>query len=122
MLDPNKFFDNNGNFISGGRGTHQPTTHHKIEGFFQPSLIYRKEIKISRKKKEIVAFQFSCPTIFTTKEEATAYLPYYIRFLIKSGDLPKEVVDDNNFVNEDLLIPSLVTLNIGELKIDGKEK
>lgn len=118
MINPKNFFDDNGKFKAGGNDiihNHTLSEKTKFEGFFQPILIYNREVKIKR-KMEPIAFTFCSNTVFTTKEEAAGFLPFYIRQLIESGDLPKDVLNDDNTVNEKLLIPSFMKLDVGHLE------
>ena len=119
MVDPSSFFDKEGKWKAAGSDIiHQNhvAREARFDGFWQPMFIYNREIKVGLKKKEPVAFNFTCGTIFTEREEAAAFLPFYLKQLIASGDLPKDVVKEDNSLDETKLIPSVAHLQVGQLE------
>lgn len=119
MIDPSNFFDKEGKWKAAGSDmihqNHIAREQH-FDGFWQPCFIYNREIKLGRKKTEPVAFNFTCGTIFTDKEEAAAFLPYYLKQLITQGDLPKDVIKEDKTIDETKLIPTVAHLEIGQLE------
>lgn len=115
------FFDTNGQFKSrrGPVGSDILSAHspRKIEpeGLFQPIIFYNRNMKVSFHHEQ-VPFSFSSNTVFTTKDEAVAFLPMYIRQLIKNGDLPAEAVNEDGSVNEDIVRTAVLPLKVGALE------
>lgn len=119
MVDPTSFFDSEGKWKAAGSDViHQNHIAHEksFDGFWQPCFIYNREIKVGYKKYESIAFNFTCSTVFTDKEEAAAFLPYYLKQLITQGDLPKDVVKDDKTIDETKLIPTVAHLEVGKLE------
>lgn len=119
MIDPKNFFDADGKWRTAGSDIiHQSHMAHEktFNGFWQPSFIYNREIKVGYKKYEPVAFNFTCGTVFADKEEAAAFLPYYLKQLIESGDLPKDVIKEDKTIDETKLIPTVAHLEVGKLE------
>ena len=116
-----EFFDKAGNWTGGNSDilNHMPKKmtpkREKVDGLYQPALIYNRHIKVGF-HTESVAFTFTSNVVFFTKEECIGFMPYYVRKLIDAGDLPKDVLNADNSINEKLLLPSVVKLGIGEME------
>ena len=87
-------------------------------GLFQPQVF--KKVKIRDWfKTEIIWYPFTCPRVFMSKEDAAIYLPFYIKDLIKNGDLQESVLKEENgkkYVDEEQVKTCLVKLSISAVE------
>ena len=117
MPNVENFFDKSGKFKTVGSdilSNHSPKSK-EMEGLFQPCVLYNRRVKVSFHTEQ-VPFTFTSGVIFTTKEEAANFLPHYVKKLIHDGDLPKDVVNEDGSINEDMVKTVMVKLEIGQLE------
>ncbi|MBQ3989861.1 MAG: hypothetical protein II630_03380, partial [Bacteroidales bacterium] len=65
--------------------------------FWQPVIIFNKEIKV-RFHKENLAVPIYSPIIFPEPAQATEYLGKFVKDLVKNNDLPKESINGDNTI------------------------
>lgn len=117
-MEENAFVDDGGNWKFNGTGhtmSRSPLTAH-ADNIWQIWVVYYQKMEVKRpnekkglfRKKYIieeidVPFTFYSDTVFTSKEECGAAAGIYIKKLVENKDLPKEVINEDNSVNEDLV-------------------
>jgi hypothetical protein len=72
--------------------------------------------------KQHFIFPFYSQEIFTVKTDAINWIPYFIRKLIKEEKLPKEVLDANSILNDELVKTAVVPLSVVFLEREGEFK
>jgi len=71
--------------------------------FWQPTILYNEEIKISRKDIRHITYPFTPANIFRTEKDAEIFAAIYLKALIHEGNLPPEAVTVDGKVNEDMI-------------------
>lgn len=89
--------------------------------FYQVRIIYNREIKKGFKKISI-PFEFSSEMICRTKDEAIGYAKYYLNELIKSGDLPEDVITFGNKIDDSKIKIGIASLKIALMDKDVSDK
>lgn len=103
-------------------GQARPTERLRTE-FWQVRIVYKRTVKVGLLKKEtIIPFEFASPMICRTHDEAVGYAPHYIYELIKSGDLPKDVILFGNEVDYDKIKIGIQKLEIALMERDVSDK
>lgn len=90
-------------------------------GLFQPQIFKKVELRHGF-KKETVWYPFACSKVFMSKEDAAIYLPFFIKELIKNGDLQESVLKEEKgkkYVDEDQVKTCIVRLNISAIEQDN---
>ena len=89
-------------------------------GLFQPQVFKKVNLRYFF-KKETIWYPFVCPRIFMSKEDAAIYLPFYIKDLIKQGDLQESVLKEENgkkYVDEEQVKTCIVKLSMAAIERD----
>ena len=87
-------------------------------GLFQPQIFKKVELRHGF-KKETIWYPFVCSKVFMSKEDAAIYLPFFIKELIKNGDLQESVLKEEKgkkYVDEDQVKTCIVRLNISAIE------
>ena len=87
-------------------------------GLFQPQIFKKVELRYGF-KKETIWYPFVCSKVFMSKEDAAIYLPFFIKELIKNGDLQESVLKEEKgkkYVDEDQVKTCIVRLNISAIE------
>lgn len=87
-------------------------------GLFQPQIFKKVELRHGF-KKETIWYPFVCSKVFMSKEDAVIYLPFFIKELIKNGDLQEFVLKEEKgkkYVDEDQVKTCIVRLNISAIE------
>lgn len=87
---------------------------------WQCCVIYKR--KIGFLKKTVVPFMFTSPKVNDSREAALAYASFYIKQLIEQGDLPPEVINDDNTVNDDLIKTAVISLSLVNMEKDVSDR
>jgi hypothetical protein len=66
-------------------------------------------------------FPFYSQEIFATQTDAVKYIPFFIKKLIEDKKLPSEVIKEDRLVDEDLIKPAVVPLQVVFLERDNPE-
>jgi hypothetical protein len=102
---------------------------------FQIAVFYSRPVKdeldlnglntLTWKKKannSLFIFPFYSKEIFTVQTDAINYIPYFIRQLISDGRLPTEVINEDKSINDNLIKPAIVPLEVVFLERDNEFK
>ena len=87
-------------------------------GLFQPQIFKKVELRHGF-KKETIWYPFVCSKVFMSKEDAAIYLPFFIKELIKNGDLQESVLKKENgkkYVDEEQIKTCIVRLQISAIE------
>lgn len=87
-------------------------------GLFQPQIFKKVELKHGF-KKETIWYPFTCPKVFMSKEDAAIYAPFFIKDLIKNGDLQESVLkeeDGKKYVDEEQIKTCIMKLSIAAIE------
>ena len=87
-------------------------------GLFQPQIFKKVKLRDGF-KKETIWYPFVCSKVFMSKEDAAIYLPFFIKELIKNGDLQESVLKEEKgkkYVDEDQVKTCIVRLNISAIE------
>ena len=89
--------------------------------FWQPVIIFNKEIKV-RFHKENLAVPIYSPIIFAEPAQATEYLGKFVKDLVKNNDLPKESINGDNTINENIIKGAVQEVILGKLELEDDEQ
>lgn len=81
---------------------------------YQPVVFYKKSIKVGF-HTELLAYPFYSPIVFNEPAQATGYLSTFIKDMVESGDLPKEVIV-NDKLDEHLVQGAVQEIIIGKIE------
>ena len=87
-------------------------------GLFQPQIFKKVELRHGF-KKETIWYPSVCSKVFMSKKDAAIYLPFFIKELIKNGDLQESVLKEEKgkkYVDEDQVKTCIVRLNISAIE------
>ena len=87
-------------------------------GLFQPQIFKKVKLRDGF-KKETIWYPFVCSKVFMSKEDAAIYLPFFIKELIKNGDLQESVLKEEKgkkYVDEDQVKTCIVRLDISAIE------
>jgi hypothetical protein len=73
------------------------------EQFLQPVIFYTSLVNRFPRKPVAVTIPFYSQNVFMRSEDAEAFLPTFLNDLIKNGDVPKEVILENETVDETVI-------------------
>lgn len=73
--------------------------------FWQPTIIYKEDIKLDKRGKNVksITFPFTPPNIFKSEKESTIFASIYMKAQIHEGNLPEEVFLPDGKMNEDIV-------------------
>lgn len=86
---------------------------------YQPVVFYHQKIKVGFHKEEL-SYPFYSPLVFPEPADATKYLSTFVKTLVESNDLPKDVVVDNK-INENVIKTGVQELIICQLELKDDE-
>lgn len=89
--------------------------------FWQPVIIFNKEIKV-RFHKENLAVPIYSPIIFPEPAQATEYLGKFVKDLVKNNDLPRESINGDNTINENIIKGAVQEVILGKLELEDDEQ
>lgn len=92
----------------------------EIDAAYQPVVFLKDNdviVKFGpfRKIVEQKPFQYYSQRVFQTKEEAIAYMPQFVKELIKKGDLPKESIA-NGQLDSNVVMCAMQSLELATLE------
>lgn len=86
--------------------------------YYQPVIFYNQPINVKFHKEQIT-YPFYSSNIFLSDGDAVKFLPDFIRKLIKDGNLPKDVVKEDNTIDETKVKTAIVPLLVTEMEINN---
>jgi len=72
-------------------------------------------------EKQRFIFPFYSKEIFMSQQEATNFLPLFIKQLIKEEKLPASVINEDRSINEEIIKPAIIPLQTTVLEQDRPE-
>jgi hypothetical protein len=90
------------------------------QSMYQPMVFYTEVHKRIFKKPLAFTMPFYSSNIFLKKEDCIAYLPYFVKKLIKDGLLPAEAISEDGTLS-DLVQPGWAPVDITIMETVGQD-
>lgn len=84
--------------------------------FYQPVVVFNQMYKVGF-HSETLAYPYYAPNVFMEPSQATNFLPIYIKELIKSGDLPEDVVAEDGTLDDTRIKTAVVDVFLTALEV-----
>ena len=83
-------------------------------------LFRKKDLETLQHQRFI--FPFYSKEVFVSQQEATNFLPYFVKRLIADAKLPQEVINEDKSINEDIVKLGIAPLTITMIEKDRKDE
>jgi len=78
----------------------------------QPCIFYTKYKKRFLQKPLAISMPFYSDSVFLREDDAVAFMPYFLKSLVKKGLIPKEVISPEGEVDTNVIEPGMAVLTL----------